>query len=97
MVVYANVTEEMQRAAARKIDKAVGRVLDGDNVCGEHPKAKRINFAGWDSENAPAEEFEADKGKKIKTGKGYVNHLTENCCQGRYTPTIDSGRIARNV
>lgn len=43
MNVYAHATEEMQRAAARKIDEAVGKVLDGDKARGEHPNAKRIN------------------------------------------------------
>ena len=43
------------------------------------------------------EKFEAYKGKKRKPGTGYVKQLSANCWQGRYTPTIDGKRIAKNV
>ena len=79
MNAYAHATEEMQRAAARKIDEAVGKVLDAGG------------------EYAPAEEFEADKGKKRKPGTGYVKQLSANCWQGRYTPTIDGERKPMNI
>ena len=65
--------------------------------------------ASCDDENGKAEEpadgadqpkatvFEPYKGKKRKSGTGYVKQLSANCWQGRYTPTINGKRIARNV
>ena len=47
-------------------------------------------------EPKPAE-FTAKKSKKRKPGNGYVKQITANCWQGRYTPTVNGKRIARNV
>lgn len=33
----------------------------------------------------------------LKPGTGYVKQLSANCWQGRYTPTVNEKRIARNV
>ena len=41
--------------------------------------------------------FEPYKGKKRKPGTGYVKQLSANCWQGRYTPTVNGKRIARNI
>jgi hypothetical protein len=41
--------------------------------------------------------FEPYKGKKRKPGAGYIKQLSANCWQGRYTPTIDGKRMAKNV
>ena len=45
----------------------------------------------------PREKFTPYKGKKRKPGTGYVTQLSKNCWQGRYTPTVNGERIARNI
>ncbi len=96
MNVYAHATEEMQRAAAKKIDEAIGKALGGDK-----PRAEPSSDVGATDrpsrENAPEAKFEAYKGKKRKPGKGYVKQLSPNCWQGRYTPTIDGKRVPMNI
>lgn len=96
MNVYAHATEEMQRAAAKKIDEAIGKVLDGDRAYREYPNARQEN-TNSSEEHAPETVFEAYKGKIRKPGKGYVKPLTANCWQGRYTPTIDGKRTPMNI
>lgn len=41
--------------------------------------------------------FAPYKGKKRKPGTGYVNQLSANCWQGRYTPRVDGKRVSYNV
>lgn len=82
---YSHVTDTMMAKAAAKIDFAIGR-----------NKGKQTN-RGARTENATSEKFEAYKGKKRKPGTGYVKQISENCWQGRYTPTIDGKRVARNI
>ncbi len=96
MNTYAHATEEMQRAVAKKIDEAVGKVLGGDKARGEHPTASRTS-THQNGETAAETKFEAYKGKKRKPGKGYVKQLSVNCWQGRYTPTIDGKRVPMNI
>ena len=43
------------------------------------------------------EEIFQTKGKKRRSGTGYVKQLSKNCWQGRYTPTIGGKRISENV
>ncbi len=96
MNVYAHATEEMQRAAARKIDEAIGKALGGDKLRAE-PLMESGATDRPSRENAPEAKFEAYKGKKRKPGKGYVKQLSANCWQGRYTPTIDGKRVPMNI
>ncbi|MGM9684084.1 MAG: tyrosine-type recombinase/integrase [Eubacteriales bacterium] len=98
--VYAHSSEQMKRDAAKKIDEAIGTVLGAD---------VSDSYASCDDENVATEEpangsyqpkatvFEPYKGKKRKPGTGYVKQLSANCWQGRYTPTVNGKRIARNV
>ncbi len=96
MNTYAHATEEMQRAAAKKIDDAMGKVLGGDKARGEHPTASGTS-AHQNGETATEAKFEAYKGKKRKPGTGYIKQLSPNCWQGRYTPTIDGKRVPMNI
>lgn len=96
MNVYAHATEEMQRAAAKKIDETIGKVLGSDKARGGYQNAIQAN-TNPNGENASVAKFEAYKGKIRKPGKGYVKQLSVNCWQGRYTPTIDGKRTSMNI
>lgn len=98
--VYAHSSEQMKRDAARKIDEAIGTVLGADTtasdtLCGDENGNAEESADGADQPKATV--FEPFKGKKRKPGTGYVKQLSANCWQGRYTPTVDGKRIARNV
>ncbi len=84
---YTHSTAEMQEAAAKKIDRAFGGVEDEKE-------------ANKDTANTPSEEIAAFvpvEGKYRKRGTGYVKQLSENCWQGRYTPTVNGKRVSHNV
>lgn len=90
--IYSHATEDMQRAAARKLDRTIGAVTGTRASCGAN------NGEAVDAHTKPARaKFEPYKGKKRKPGTGYVKQLSANCWQGRYTPTVDGKRISRNV
>lgn len=98
--VYAHSSEQMKRDAARKIDEAIGTVLgadviDSDASCGDGNGTAEEPVDGADQPKTTV--FEPYKGKKRKPGTGYVKQLSANCWQGRYTPTVNGKRIARNV
>lgn len=98
--VYAHSSEQMKRDAAKKIDEAIGTVLGADVAasdasCGDENGKSEEPADGADQPKATV--FEPYKGKKRKSGTGYVKQLTANCWQGRYTPTVNGKRIARNV
>ena len=85
---YTHSTAEMQAAAAKKIDYAIAGVeatsKESKDTADEVP-----------SEEAPA--FVPAEGKYRKRGTGYVKQLSENCWQGRYSPTVNGERVPRNV
>lgn len=98
--VYAHSSEQMKRDAAKKIDEAIGTVLGADVTasdasCGDENGEAQELTNGADKPKTMA--FETYKGKKRKPGTGYVKQLSANCWQGRYTPTVNEKRIARNV
>ena len=98
--VYAHSSEQMKRDAAKKIDEAIGTVLGADVTasdasCGDENGKSEEPADGADQPKATV--FEPYKGKKRKSGTGYVKQLSANCWQGRYTPTVNEKRIARNV
>ena len=98
--VYAHSSEQMKRDAAKKIDEAIGTVLgadvsDSDASCGDGNGTAEEPVDGADQPKVTV--FEPYKGKKRKPGTGYVKQLSANCWQGRYTPTVNGKRIARNV
>jgi hypothetical protein len=77
----------MQRSAAAKIDKAFGNAEEADFEEEEREEKKSY----------PRPDFEPYKGKKRRSGTGYVKQLSKNCWQGRYTPTVNGKRISKNV
>ena len=85
---YTHSTAQMQKSAARRIDRTIGGVSD--------EVEQDINTTAEVS-SATEPVFEPYKGKKRKPGTGYVKQLSANCWQGRYTPRVDGKRIARNV
>ena len=98
--VYAHSSEQMKRDAAKKIDEAIGTVLgadvsDSDALCGnENGEAEEPTNS---ADKQKTVEFKPYQPKYRKPGTGYVKQLSANCWQGRYTPTVDGKRIARNV
>ena len=85
--IYSHTTDEMQKSAAAKIDKAFGNAEEADFEEEEREEKKSY----------PRPDFEPYKGKKRRSGTGYVKQLSKNCWQGRYTPTINGKRISKNV
>ena len=85
--IYSHTTDEMQKSAAAKIDKAFGNAEEADLE--EEEKEEEKSY--------PRPDFEPYKGKKRRSGKGYVKQLSKNCWQGRYTPTVNGKRISKNV
>ena len=90
--VYSHSTEEMQRAAADRIDQTIGAVTGVQASC----ESKKEETANTRAETKSAV-FEPYKGKKRKPGTGYIKQLSPNCWQGRYTPTVNGKRISQNV
>ena len=84
---YTHSTAELQAAAAKKIDRAIASVEE---------EKEEVDAA----DEVPSEEkavFEPDEGKYRKRGTGYVKQLSENCWQGRYSPTVNGKRVSHNV
>lgn len=98
--VYAHSSEQMKRDAAKKIDEAIGTVLGADVTAFD---------TSCDDENSEAQEPTngADKPKTVefkpyqpkyrKRGTGSVHQVSKNVWEGRYTPTVNGKRIARNI
>ena len=97
--VYAHSSEQMKREAARTIDRTIGATLGADtSEYNASCAAGNGNEELADGADQPKTTvFEPYKGKKRKPGTGYVKQLSANCWQGRYTPTVNGKRIARNV
>ena len=90
--VYSHATEEMQRAAANKIEQTIGAVTGVQAACSDDGGSDANTQA-----SQPCTEFEPYKGKKRKPGTGYVKQLSANCWQGRYSPTVNGERVVRNI
>ncbi len=94
--VYVHSSDEMKRAAARKIDQTLGAVVGGktalvttrtENGQSEHTQPKK----------PPRAKFEPHKPKIRRPGTGSVHQVSQNSWQGRYSPVVDGKRVARNV
>lgn len=90
--VYSHATEEMQRAAANKIEQTIGAVTGVQATCADSDSGDTNTQA-----NTPQAEFKPYTGKKRKPGTGYIKQLSANCWQGRYSPTVNGERVARNI
>ncbi len=83
--VYSHVTDEMQRAAARKIDAMFGGSETHEGVSPPQEKT------------APQAVFEPYKGKRRKAGTGCITQINEHLWEGRYAPKVDGKRVAKCV
>ena len=83
--IYMHVTDDMQHAAARKIDCGIGKAELPDEPA---PQA-----------NTPAiVDFQPYMGKVRKPGTGCISQINDHLFEGRYSPTwIDGKKHARNV
>jgi hypothetical protein len=98
--VYAHSSENMKRYAAKKIDEAIGTVLgsaggDSDVPCGEENGKEREPENG--AKTPERAEFKPYKPKCRRPGTGSVHQVSKNVWEGRYTPTVNGKRIARNI
>ena len=82
--IYAHVTDEMQRAAAVKIDRGIS---------GSAPE----NPAETAPRKPAPSTFQARKGQRRKPGTGCVSQINDHLWEGRYSPIVNGRRTARNV
>ena len=98
--VYAHSSEQMKRDAAKKIDEAIGTVLGAD-VTASDASCGDGNGEGQEPENVANKpktvEFKPYQPKYRKRGTGSVHQVSKNVWEGRYTPTVNGKRIARNI
>ena len=80
---YTHVTDAMRQSAADKIDLGIGKAK---------PKAHEQT-----SPKLAPSTFQAYKGQRRKPGTGCVSQINEHLWEGRYSPRINGGRMARNV
>ena len=98
--VYAHSSEQMKRDAAKKIDEAIGTVLGADvtasdaSVGDENGEAQEPTS---DANKPQTVEFKPYQPKYRKRGTGSVHQVSKNVWEGRYTPTVNGKRIARNI
>ena len=83
--IYTHITDDMQHAAARKIDCGIGKA--------------EIPAEPVPQTNAPAiVDFQPYMGKVRKPGTGCISQINDHLFEGRYSPTwIDGKKHARNV
>ena len=98
--VYAHSSEQMKRDAAKKIDEAIGTVLGADvtvsdGSCGDENGEAQEPTNGADKPKTV--EFKPYQPKYRKRGTGSVHQVSKNVWEGRYTPTVNGKRIARNI
>ena len=82
--IYAHLTDEMQRAAAVKIDRGISGAAP-ENPAETAPRKP-----------APST-FQARKGQRRKPGTGCVSQINDHLWEGRYSPIVNGKRTARNV
>ena len=87
--IYLHSTGKMQKEAARSIDRGIR------GVSSKESSSEELNT---DSEKtAPKQKFEPTKSKHRKPGTGCVSKINDNPWESRYTTTVNSKRMARNV
>ena len=98
--VYAHSSEQMKRDAAKKIDEAIGAVLGADvtafdALCADENGEGQEPATG--ANKPKTVEFKPYQPKYRKRGTGSVHQVSKNVWEGRYTPTVNGKRIARNI
>ncbi len=98
--VYAHSSEQMKRDAAKKIDEAIGTVLGAD-VTASDASCSDENREGQDPRTVRTSlktvEFKPYQPKYRKRRTGSVHQVSKNVWEGRYTPTVNGKRVARNI
>ena len=82
--IYAHVTGEMQRTAAAKIDRGI-------------VKSEAAQDVDTVPRNLPPSTFQPYKGQHRKPGTGCISQINDHLWEGRYSPTVNGKRMARNV
>ena len=82
--IYAHVTGEMQRTAAAKIDRGI-------------VKSEAAQDVDTVPRNLPPSTFQPYKGQRRKPGTGCISQINDHLWEGRYSPTVNGKRMARNV
>ena len=82
--IYAHVTDEMQRTAAAKIDRRIAKA--------EPTQEQNVQ----PSKPAPSS-FQPYKGQRRKPGTGCISQINDHLWEGRYSPSVNGKRMARNV
>ena len=91
--VYSHATDDSQRDAASRIDRAIGTRT---SPC--ESEESKVEQAPTEERKPPQKQnFEPYKGKYRRQGTGGIYHITPNCWQGRYTPTINGKRTTKIV
>ena len=80
---YTHITDAMRQSAADKIDRGIGKAKPKDH--------------GQTSQKLAPSTFQAHKGQRRKPGTGCVSQINDHLWEGRYSPRINGGRMARNV
>ena len=84
--IYSHVTDEMQRNAAQKIDRAFGSRV---------PAQEDIQ---QDTDMEPTQpRFEPYKGIRRKSGTWCISQISETMWEGRYSPQVNGKKITQNV
>jgi len=90
--IYSHVTDEMQRNAAQKIDRAFGnRVPIQDEVQRDEDMDTHVN------PKPTQPRFEPYKGIRRKPGTGCISQISETTWEGRYSPRVNGKKVTRNV
>lgn len=78
---YTHITSEMQSQSAITIDRKIAGIKYVEEKTG-----LQVN-----------RDFKPNKGKKRRSGTGYIKQLSDNCWQGRYSPVVDGKREIYNI
>ena len=90
--IYSHVTDEMQRNAAQKIDRAFGNRVPAQE---EVRKDEDVDTLVTPKPIQP--HFEPYKGIRRKAGTGCISQISETTWEGRYSPRVNGKKVTRNV
>lgn len=94
--VYAHTSEKMKQDAAKQIENTIGTAT-GEKFALCDEKEKDEDLPESSSKQATQTVFEPYKPKYRRRGTGSVHPIGENTWEGRYTPTVNGKRVARNI
>ena len=87
--IYLHSTDKMQKEAAKSLDQGIRGVSSKEKT------SEELNT--YSEKTSRVQKFEPTKGKYRKPGTGCVSKISDNLWEGRYTPTVNGKRMARNV